>query len=247
MSAHVLGRPARAPCSFFARGRCSRGRSCPFLHELASPGLCRFFAAGRCTHGEECRFAHDGVVIPEPPPSKSKSTPCRFFAAGRCAKGEECRFAHDEGVADDESAAVEDPRRTVPCHFFAVGGCHNGEACPFLHDLALQVDAELDPVAEVARFCLETDDLVDDWTRVMDGAVVKFGDGASVESISLASDFSAVRLDNLPPDSSPASVVELLEELGVPVWEDDVVVKVRVGAGTASADVKVEDPSFAGL
>ncbi|EJT69596.1 hypothetical protein GGTG_13212 [Gaeumannomyces tritici R3-111a-1] len=249
MAGRDVDRPTRAPCTFFARGRCTRGASCPFVHEVGPAPKpikpCHYFAAGHCAHGNSCRFAHsrDRVVAAEALPPKTEV--CRYFAAGRCTKGEECRFAHVNRAGAQNKPTPEDPRKRVPCHFFAVGGCRNGDACPFLHDLALQVEEELDPVAEAARFCLETDDLVDDWIRVIDGAVVKFGDGASVQTISLASDFSAIRLDNLPSGSTATSVAGALRKLGVRVQEEDVKVRPGVVGANDSADIKVEDPSFA--
>ncbi|KAL8366504.1 hypothetical protein RB595_005004 [Gaeumannomyces hyphopodioides] len=245
MAGYVLDRPARARCTF-ARGRCTRGASCPYPHEAGPapriPKPCRYFAAGHCNYGGACRFLHDHdkAVTAEAPPRKTE--PCPYFAAGKCTWGDRCRFAHGEGPQD--KPALEDPRKRVPRHV-AMGGYHNGNARPSPHDPALQADEELDPVAEAMSSCLETDGSVDDWIRVVDGAVVKFGDGASVQTISLASDFSAVRLDNLPPGSTAASVAEALKKLGVRIREEDV--KVRPGAAGVSADIKVEDSSFAAL
>lgn len=268
MASHALERPARGQCKWFALGRCTRGASCPYLHEASPapriPKPCRYFAAGHCPYGNACKFAHDKdkMVTAEAPPRKAK--PCPYFAAGRCRWGENCRFAHVEGRRDKpavenarDKPALEDPRKKVPRHL-ADGGRHSGDARPPLHDLAPQVDGELDPVAGAMSFCLETDELVDDWIRVIDGAVVKFGDGASVQTISLASDFSAVRLDNLPPGSTATSVAKSLRGLGVRIREEDIKVrpgtvgvgadiKVRPGTVGVSADIKVEDPSFAAL
>ena len=55
-------------CSFYSRGKCVRGTSCPFSHSaaLASSGgghrdteVCKFMAStGSCRFGTRCRFSH---------------------------------------------------------------------------------------------------------------------------------------------------------------------------------------------
>jgi len=55
-------------CRFHAQGKCSRGVSCPFSHEVTDlvtvpleqkiRRLCKFFEAGSCTSGLACPFAH---------------------------------------------------------------------------------------------------------------------------------------------------------------------------------------------
>lgn len=85
----------------------------------------------------------------------------------------------------------------------------------------------------------------DSWTRELGGASAKFEDGAAVSAVSLPSDFSAVRLNNLPLRSSPASVAALLSDIDVAVSAEHVRVTARLGAATCSADLKVDDPLFA--
>jgi hypothetical protein len=85
----------------------------------------------------------------------------------------------------------------------------------------------------------------DSWTRELGGALVEFKDGAAVAKVSHPTDFSAVRLSKLPEGSSPASVVVLLSTIGVVVPADDVRVITQKDMAACSADVKVEDPTFA--
>jgi hypothetical protein len=85
----------------------------------------------------------------------------------------------------------------------------------------------------------------DNWARELGGALAKFEDGAAIAKVSLPSDFSAVRLNNLPQGSSPKSVVALLSDMDVVISDDDVRVITQTGATSCSADVKIEDPIFA--
>lgn len=85
----------------------------------------------------------------------------------------------------------------------------------------------------------------DNWTRELGGASVEFEDGAAISKISLPSDSSAVRLNNLPEGSCPESVAALLSSLGTVVLPDNVRVIRQTGTISCSADVKVEDPLFA--
>jgi hypothetical protein len=75
--------------------------------------------------------------------------------------------------------------------------------------------------------------------------LVKFKDGAAVSKISHPSDFSAVRLSKLPPESSPVSVAALLASLDVTVSTDNVRVITQAGAANCSADITAENPEFA--
>lgn len=60
----------KAPCSFHASGKCTRGSNCPFEHvgkttavqttvvQTARKAPCSFFARGKCTRGNSCPFEH---------------------------------------------------------------------------------------------------------------------------------------------------------------------------------------------
>ncbi|KAK5654697.1 hypothetical protein OQA88_7021 [Cercophora sp. LCS_1] len=92
---------------------------------------------------------------------------------------------------------------------------------------------------------LEPDEKPDSWVRQIHGAAVHFADGATVQKAYLQSDFSAVRLSNLPVDTTPLSVCQLLAKLGVTVLAENIRVP-PVGNGTSCvADIRVEDPTFA--
>lgn len=87
----------------------------------------------------------------------------------------------------------------------------------------------------------------EDWTRSFGGGLITFKDGAAVSKVCMPTDFSAVRLDNLPPHSDPAAVSRFLNDIGI----TDKLASTRILPSTdphsahCSAEVKVEDPSFA--
>ncbi|KAL8380775.1 hypothetical protein RB595_005184 [Gaeumannomyces hyphopodioides] len=248
MERSISSWPARAPCHFFASGRCMKGTACRFSH---------------ATDQESPSARPSRNTTAPPASSKNPATICRFFQAGNCHKGAKCVFLHEgtakpvlaierttktEASAPETLPATTDPRNLVPCRFFAAGNCKNGSNCPFMHGPAAQADllADLtDITLSDVKESLVDDPHDDDWTRAFSGTVVKFADGASIDDLSLASDFSAIRLNNLPLESTPASVIQLLEGLGLTAPEDCVKVRQAPNDGAASADVKVKDPSFA--
>lgn len=84
-------------------------------------------------------------------------------------------------------------------------------------------------------------------SRDMCGAFVRFGDGAEVVKISVPSDFSAARVDNLPPGSTPISITQLLARANLPIPTTSVrMMPQRDDTHGRSATIRVEDPSFAG-
>ncbi|AEO71290.1 uncharacterized protein THITE_2059522 [Thermothielavioides terrestris NRRL 8126] len=83
------------------------------------------------------------------------------------------------------------------------------------------------------------------WIRELDGAVVTFDDGAVITKVSLPADFSAVRINDLPADSSAAAVASLLCKLSFVVSPDNVRVRKCADRDRCYADVTVEDPMFA--
>lgn len=174
------------PCEFFAKGMCTKGEACTFLHGnegMASGGKgvaapwhkgasavsapysggggsnfktvpCEFFAKGTCTKGEACTFLHgnEGMAPKgkaggkgKPTPSSKfgpsgaysammavgdkKTVPCIKFLQGQCSKGAACNFLHEEGGQQ----APQDNYKTVPCRFFQEGKCTKGDQCSYSH------------------------------------------------------------------------------------------------------------------
>lgn len=87
----------------------------------------------------------------------------------------------------------------------------------------------------------------DDGIRQFYGALVMFRDGARVAKLSLASDFSAVRLNGLPPNSTVASVVAMVAELDFTVPSTNVrkISPAHETPPTSSFILRMNDPSFA--
>lgn len=83
--------------------------------------------------------------------------------------------------------------------------------------------------------------------RSFGGGLITFKDGAAVSNVCMPTDFSAVRLDNLPQHSDPGTVSRFLTGIGIM----DKLASTRVLPSTSphssycSAEVKAEDPSFA--
>ena len=77
----------------------------------------------------------------------------------------------------------------------------------------------------------------DDWTREPAGALARFEDGAVVSKVSFPSDFSAIRVRNLPTVSSPASVAALLSGVALPVVAENVRVIAHPESATCTADI----------
>lgn len=86
---------------------------------------------------------------------------------------------------------------------------------------------------------------MDNYSREISGAIAQFAAGAHVSKISLASDFSAVRINGLPAETTPRSVTVLLTELGFEVPATCVRTILQDGHRGISADIRLEDPTFA--
>ncbi|KAF7920237.1 uncharacterized protein EAE97_011578 [Botrytis byssoidea] len=177
--------------------------------------------------------------------------PCKFFASGYCMRGEDCRYSHEKTTIIPQvsisakkpsevatSHSTQDPRSQIPCYHHSRGNCRNGSACPYSHTAEKQkekaAEADLDP---------EGKQNYDNFTRDFGGALAKFDVGAQVSKISLPTDFSAARIDGLPLDVTAESFVSLLRKKGVHLMPE--CVRIRRYDDTASADVKVDDPTFA--
>lgn len=66
-------------CQHFARGFCSKGEKCPFLHVMPAD-VCRHYSRGECRLGDRCKFQHPptlrkkrpGLSLDAPPPAKRR-------------------------------------------------------------------------------------------------------------------------------------------------------------------------------
>lgn len=121
--------PQRAPCSFFAAGKCRNGAGCKFSHAEPgrwAPAACKFFLQGTCSAGRSCRFSHDPQLLRARRQVSAATrdaslrpgafgVPCRFFKAGECSAGDKCPYVHvvkktgksEEKQQDQEQELVE--------------------------------------------------------------------------------------------------------------------------------------------
>lgn len=122
--------PSKAPCRFFAQGKCTKGTRCPFLHDegpqvratsTTSPLLlpitaskytktCLFFARGTCKMAADCTYSHENDSVPTPPST-----------------------AHTSQGSDQHDHGTSDSRPQIQCYFFSKGKCVKGDKCPFAH------------------------------------------------------------------------------------------------------------------
>ncbi|CAI6092824.1 unnamed protein product [Clonostachys chloroleuca] len=174
---------------------------------------------------------------------------CRYFALGACKYGDACRYAHSKPirkVPDEEFEAlkinnepVSDSRQRIPCKFFAWGHCKRGQACSFAH-------AATPDYSQPANEDFEEPEDGDNGARELGGAIVQFGDGATVSSVSLRTEFYTFRLNNLPEEATSESVASLLANTGVDIEAN----KTRVTLVTSndasvcsSAEINTAEPS----
>ncbi|CAJ1332504.1 unnamed protein product [Effrenium voratum] len=67
---------------------------------VSSTVMCRFFLRSRCTKGKQCPFLHEVGLQPAVPLEQKLKTPCRFFELGSCMRGSACKFAHGSQELD---------------------------------------------------------------------------------------------------------------------------------------------------
>ncbi|PRP87231.1 hypothetical protein PROFUN_01493 [Planoprotostelium fungivorum] len=75
----------KAPCTFWAQGRCRQGEQCLFSHSappLKKTEVCKFHRGGKCQRGDECIYSHD-----------LKSVPCQYYQEGKCVSSV-CAYGH---------------------------------------------------------------------------------------------------------------------------------------------------------
>ena len=92
------------PCSFYAKGKCTRGDQCTFAHgdlelqslpDLSKTSLCQDYAEFGVCNNVNCSFAH-GVEELRATTKFYKTSMCKFHMMHQCRMGVYCRHAHDE-------------------------------------------------------------------------------------------------------------------------------------------------------
>ncbi|KXH39676.1 hypothetical protein CSAL01_03000 [Colletotrichum salicis] len=163
-------------------------------------------------------------------------------------RGDQCVFPHiSQFLPSPESAlkgleptgpAAEDSRSKIACVFLSKGHCRNGVNCPFSHT-GVVTEAGL-TANEVMPLKPE-----EKCMRELLGAWVNFGSGASVEKVSLFSDFSTASILALPARSDVAAVSRLLSRLGFDVPSTTIRMRPQGLGGLICVIIRVEDPDFA--
>mmetsp|Transcript_132163 Transcript_132163/g.410730 ORF Transcript_132163/g.410730 Transcript_132163/m.410730 type:complete len:160 (-) Transcript_132163:26-505(-) len=64
--------------------------------QAVARAFCRFHTEGRCLKGASCEFSHDVGVLQTPPLASKLELPCAFFRKGQCNRGAACPFPHGE-------------------------------------------------------------------------------------------------------------------------------------------------------
>ena len=84
----------RLPCHLFRMGKCDKGDSCDFSHDIVQgvkSQLCRFYIVNACTN-ENCQFSHD----------KSKFQCKYLYITGKCEKNSRCLFNHQSFESESQ-------------------------------------------------------------------------------------------------------------------------------------------------
>ncbi len=70
---HILIESGAAICTFYVRGLCGKGASCPFRHVKGDRTIvCKHWLRGLCKKGDDCEFLHEYDM--------SKMPECYFFS-----------------------------------------------------------------------------------------------------------------------------------------------------------------------
>ncbi|KAM7185936.1 hypothetical protein V8F33_012125 [Rhypophila sp. PSN 637] len=124
-----------------------------------------------------------------------------------------------------------------PCVFFALCECKNASTCAFAHDLS---KAEF-------KFDFPREFPAKNWTREIAGAVVTFGDGATVRGLYVPTEFSTVRISNLVPSITKETLFAFLPRVeGLVIRKDDILsLRKDSATGAQTARIRVESLKLA--
>lgn len=74
-------------CHFYVRGKCDKGVSCIFSHDITpitKSEICKYFINSCCLKGDDCPYSH-----------ALSTFPCKYFhIRGKCVDADSCRFSH---------------------------------------------------------------------------------------------------------------------------------------------------------
>ena len=203
-------------CKFFALGKCTRGHSCTYSHEVASSASTLSAAA---------------PIVPRPQPTalpfssaEAHGIPCRFYLLGRCNKGIDCPYMH----LNENTSTSNDKQRVQPEDVNAPSDLIHVQDTKTKNDL----------FAAPKQFMNEVE------VRNLRGACVMFGPGAQVQDLEFPSDYSAVQMTSLQPECDAKAFQRFLAKLGETVPLSSIRVKTVTKPPSIVANVSVRDPGF---
>ncbi|KAH9889184.1 hypothetical protein F4778DRAFT_754329 [Xylariomycetidae sp. FL2044] len=168
----------------------------------------------------------------------TSAVPCIFFRRGRCREGDACRFSHalhpEEEATAPQPTALPDRRSKIRCKFYLAGKCNKPHDCPYLH--------EEDPPS-ATKSSLPDDS--DPFVRIFYGAIVRYGDGACVTNISLRSENSSLRLDNLPNNTTDNDLIKILGSCSHDSEIESLRIMPAPQPSQSTAYINLPDPEFA--
>uniref|UniRef100_A0A7S1SBP3 C3H1-type domain-containing protein n=1 Tax=Alexandrium catenella TaxID=2925 RepID=A0A7S1SBP3_ALECA len=75
---------------------CAKAATSTGRPQAVARAFCKFHTEGRCLKGPTCEFSHDVGVLPTLPLANKLELPCCFFAKGQCNRGANCPYPHGE-------------------------------------------------------------------------------------------------------------------------------------------------------
>ncbi|KAG4031463.1 hypothetical protein MFRU_009g02370 [Monilinia fructicola] len=227
---------------------------------------CKYFTTiTGCGRGEVCRYSHEtdstAAALPSMDrldlnienqrpsqllrPQSQALIACKFFAKGLCQKGDGCPFSHELKM----SASSGMPTRNDISNELNVHSTSqlvnpveviNTPQSISPHAISIEPSTSLAVVPRVIKNYDNTP--ADMITRVLSGGMATFGDGAKVYKLSVASDFTTIKITGLPQDTNLRFIETMLAALGIEV--PGICIRIT-GLGTplsVSAYLRIERP-----
>eukprot|EP00747_Dinoflagellata_sp_TGD_P130094 gnl/TRDRNA2_/TRDRNA2_174781_c0_seq1.p1 gnl/TRDRNA2_/TRDRNA2_174781_c0~~gnl/TRDRNA2_/TRDRNA2_174781_c0_seq1.p1 ORF type:complete len:222 (+),score=30.54 gnl/TRDRNA2_/TRDRNA2_174781_c0_seq1:84-749(+) len=128
-------------CTFFEKGRCTKGSECPYAHGAEQVKGTRERGSALMNY----RIQVNGVATLPGATTSSASTSdagrCPFFYMfGSCEKGASCLLSHDKSGSGSSGSTDQEK-----CTMFEFGLCTKGLSCPYLHDMSKDADSGTSP------------------------------------------------------------------------------------------------------
>ncbi|PSN65914.1 hypothetical protein BS50DRAFT_401045 [Corynespora cassiicola Philippines] len=239
-------------CHFYQQGRCRNGETCIFQH----PSTAAQTPAAKPTLSVNARVFDPITVHTQNAPNRG---PCRFFLQGACTRGNLCTWEHDTQakITGASQVGITPP---PPCKFFLQNRCNKGGSCVFSHLITPTPVVQNHGMASMPSPAIGparssqinsgiptapqemSNNMI---SKVLRGATVTYGAGATVSEISLPSDFSAVSMGNIPANTSANDLRILLTGYGfsdIPM--ECISLHTDPRSLRQTADIKLADPDF---